>query len=96
MGEGVALGADLDWKFSCNELPLSEDPQVILICSDGVFEATDESGESFGKPRVYELLDSISEVESERAVNRIIGEIQSFVRAESLEDDITVVVVKTG
>ena len=48
-GEGLALGADPDWKFSCNELELSEDPQVILICSDGVFEATNEAGESFGK-----------------------------------------------
>ncbi|MBT8330573.1 MAG: SpoIIE family protein phosphatase [Desulfofustis sp.] len=96
MGEGVALGADLDWKFSCNELPLSEDPQVILICSDGVFEATNESGESFGKQRVYQLLESITELESEKAVNRIIGKIQSFIKAESLDDDITVVVLKTG
>ena len=95
-GEGVALGADLDWRFSCNELPLSEDPQVILICSDGVFEATNESGESFGKPRVYKLLNSITELESEKAVNRIIGEIQSFIKAESLDDDITVVVLRSG
>ena len=96
MGEGVALGADLDWKFSCSELPLSEDPQVILICSDGVFEATNESGESFGKQRVYQLLQGITGLESEKAVNRIIGEIQSFIRATSLDDDITVVVLKTG
>jgi sigma-B regulation protein RsbU (phosphoserine phosphatase) len=95
-GEGIALGADLDWNFSCNELPLPEDPQVILICSDGVFEATNESGESFGKPRVYKLLDSITELESEKAVNRIIGEIQSFIKAESLHDDITVVVLRSG
>jgi sigma-B regulation protein RsbU (phosphoserine phosphatase) len=95
-GEGVALGVDLDWKFSSNELPLSEDPVVILICSDGVFEATNESGESFGKQRVYQLLQSINELESEKAVNRIIGEIQSFIKAESLDDDITVVVLRTG
>ena len=95
MGKGVALGADPDWKFSGNELTLSDDPQVILICSDGVFEATNESGESFGKQRVYELLESITELESEKAVNRIIGEIQSFVRATSLDDDITVVVLRT-
>ena len=95
-GEGVALGVDLDWNFSCNALPLSEDPQIILICSDGVFEATNESGESFGKPRVYKLLDSIADLDSEKAVNRIIGEIQSFVKAASLDDDITVVVMRTG
>jgi sigma-B regulation protein RsbU (phosphoserine phosphatase) len=95
-GEGVALGADLNWKFSGNELELSEDPQVILICSDGVFEATNEAGESFGKPRVYKFLDSITELESENAVNRLIGEIQSFIKAASLNDDITVVVLRIG
>ena len=96
MGEGVALGVDPDWKFSCTELPLSEEPQVILICSDGVFEATNEFGESFGRQRIYQLLESITELESEKAVNRIIGEIQSFVKATSLADDITVVVLRSG
>ena len=95
-GEGVALGVDLDWKFSCNELPLSEDPQMILICSDGIFEATNDSGDIFGKQRVYELLPDIIELESEKAVNHVIGEIQSFVKAASLDDDITVAVMRIG
>ncbi len=96
MGDGVALGVDLDWKFAANELALSEDPQVILICSDGVFEATNEFGQSFGKARVYHLLKSITELESEKAVNRVIGEIQAFVKAASLDDDISVVVLRIG
>lgn len=94
IGEGVALGVDLDWKFTCNELLPSEDPLVILICSDGIFEATNESGEPFGKQRVYELLQGITTLESEKAVNRIIGKIQSFVQTATLDDDITVAVLR--
>lgn len=93
-GEGVALGVDLDWKFTCNELLLSEDPQAILICSDGIFEATNEAGEPFGKQRVHELLQGITKLESENAVNRIIGKIQSFVKAAPINDDITIVVLR--
>jgi phosphoserine phosphatase RsbU/P len=93
-GEGVALGVDLDYKFTCNELLLSEDPQAILLCSDGIFEATNEAGEPFGKQRVYELLQGVTKLESEKAVNRIIGEIQSFVKAAPINDDITIVFLR--
>lgn len=93
-GEGVALGVDPDWKISCNELPLTAGPHTILICSDGIFEATNESGEPFGKLRVYELFPEIKELESEQAVNRIIDEIQSFVKGAALDDDVTVAVLR--
>ena len=95
-GEGVALGVDPDWNISCNELPLAAEPHMVVICSDGIFEATNEAGEPFGKQRVYELLPGITELESEKAVNRIIGEIQSFVKAATLDDDITVAVLSTS
>lgn len=92
-GEGVALGVDPDWHISCNELPVAEEPHMVVICSDGIFEATNEAGEPFGKQRVYEMLPGLTELDSEKAVNRIIGEIQSFVKAATLDDDITVAVL---
>lgn len=94
-GEGVALGVDLDCKYVCTELPLAEVPQTILICSDGIFEATNESGEQFGKQRIYQLLPDIKNLTSEKTVNHIIGEIQSFVKGVPLDDDITVAVLRT-
>ena len=95
-GAGVALGVDPDWNSVSNELPLTEVPQVILICSDGIFEATNEYGEPFGKQRIYELLPDITELSSEKAANRIIQEIQSFVKETTLHDDITVAVLRTS
>lgn len=95
-GEGVALGVDLDCKYVCNELPLAEVPQTIVICSDGIFEATNESGEQYGKQRIYQLLPDINHLTSEQTVNRIIGELQSFVKGAPLDDDLTVAVLRTG
>lgn len=95
-GAGVALGVDPDWNSVSNELPLTEVPQVILICSDGIFEATNEYGEPFGKQRIYELLPDITELSSEKAANRIIQEIQSFVKETTQHDDITVAVLRTS
>ncbi len=95
-GEGVALGVDPDWEYVCNELQLHEVPLTIVICSDGIFEATNESGEQFGRKRVHELLPDLVNLTSETAVNHIICEIQSFVKGAALDDDITVAVLKIG
>ena len=95
-GKGVALGVDPEWKYSCNELSLGEEPHVVLICSDGIFEATSKSGEVFGKQRVCDLFTRITDVNSDKAVDLIIEEIQSFVEGAALDDDITVAVLRIG
>ena len=95
-GSGVAIGVDPDWQYVCNELQLKELPQAIVICSDGIFEATNGAGEQFGKQRVLGLLPQIVNFPSEKAVNRIILEIQSFVEGTALDDDITVAVLRLG
>lgn len=95
-GKGVALGVDPEWKYSCNELSLGEEPHVVLICSDGIFEATNKSGEVFGKQRVCDLFTRITDVNSDKAVDLIIEEIQSFVEGAALDDDITVAVLRIG
>jgi len=95
-GDGVALGVDPQWRYVCNELPLTKLPQTVVICSDGIFEATNEAGEAFGKQRIYELLPDLVKLPSEKAVNRIIGEIQAFVQGSALADDITVAVIRIG
>ncbi len=88
------MGVDPDWKFVCNQSPQESVPRTIVICSDGIFEATNRSGKQFGKQGVYELLPEIVEMSSEKAVSRIIEEIQSHVKGVALDDDITVVVIK--
>ena len=94
-GEGVALGVDPSWIYKCNEFSLKDDPQVILICSDGVFEAVNGAGEHFGKQRVHELLTSIVDLSTETAVDHIMSEIQFFTKGTALEDDITVAVLRS-
>ena len=66
-----------------------------MICSDGVFEAVNVSGEHFGKQRVHELLTSIVDLPPETAVDHIMSEIEFFTKGTALEDDITVAVLRS-
>ena len=95
-GEGIALGVDPSWRYECAEFALASEPQVILICSDGVFEAVNGAGEHFGKQRVHELLTSIVDMPTETAVDHIMREIEFFTRGTTLEDDITVAVFRSA
>ncbi len=93
-GKGVALGVVSDWEFTSNELPLDDVPHVILVCSDGIFEATNKSGEVFGKQRVCELFANITDLPSDKIVDLIIDEIKSFVEGAAIDDDMTVAVIR--
>jgi len=93
-GEGVALGVDPRLMFTCNETVLEIDPQLILIGSDGVFEATNESGKQFGKNRVQKLLADTRTLNPEKIINRLIDDIQSYTNGAPLADDVTLVVLK--
>ena len=44
------------WSFEYNELPVSDEDQLILIGSDGAWEVENASGEQFGKERIREIL----------------------------------------
>ena len=93
-GGGIALGIDPDFGFTCNETDLENGPQLILICSDGVFEALNRSGEQFGKNRVEELLAATRDQQPETIIDSIIDSIQSFTDGVSFSDDLTLVIIK--
>lgn len=93
-GDGIALGVDPDWRFESNEISVRDEAHVVLICSDGVFEATNEYGEQFSRNRVQQLFLSRANSKPEIIINFIIDEIQSFTNEAPLTDDITLTIVK--
>ncbi len=93
-GGGVALGIDPDVKFTCNDTGMEDESQLILICSDGVFEALNRSGEPFGKNRVEELLTVTRDQPPETIIDSIMNSVQSFTEGVSFSDDLTLVIVK--
>lgn len=93
-GEGLVLGYDSDWVYQENSIAVSGQELVILLGSDGVWEAENMEGEKFGRQRLQELLADNSHRTSEEITTIITGEVTRFRGKRPQADDITLVVVK--
>lgn len=55
-GESIPLGADGSWVYAQNTKAGSLKEQIILIGTDGIWEASNPDGEMFGKNRLQGLI----------------------------------------
>ena len=94
-GEGIALGINNEFSYEENSMDLSCEKKLILLASDGVWDAENLLGERFGKERVELLIGKFHDVAAEEIVNKITNEIASFQNGAPQNDDITLVVIKT-
>ena len=67
---------------------------VVLLCSDGIFEARDAAGEEFGVGRVQEIVRAHRDRAAVDLVAIALQRVREFVGTGPQEDDITLVVVK--
>ena len=95
-GNGVALGVDAEVNFEYNEQTLTREEQLILIGSDGAWEVENAAGEQFGKERIRQILAATSDLQPEAILQAIVEAIFEFRGKTPQNDDITLVVVKTG
>ena len=92
-GAGLALGVDEDWEFedfSRTVMP----GQIVLLTTDGIFEAHNTAGEMFGKDRFKEVVRKNSSLEAEGIRKSVFEAVTEFRGAEPQEDDITLVILK--
>jgi len=69
---------------------------LLVICSDGVTEATDLAGEMFGETRVKDLLGSSAGQPPEEVSRRLVAAVHDYVGTAPQSDDITLTVVRFG
>lgn len=93
-GPGIALGVDAAFRFEeqCRVDP--EPGQIILLGTDGIWEARSPKGEMFGKERIYALLREHKNKQSSRIVEEILQALQEFQQGAAVEDDVTLIVIK--
>ena len=94
-GHGLALGVDAEWIFEYNELPVSDEEQLIFIGSDGAWEVENAEGEQFGKERIKQILSKNSGLQPNEILQSILEAIARFRGEIPQNDDITLVLVKT-
>jgi sigma-B regulation protein RsbU (phosphoserine phosphatase) len=93
-GDGMALGVDSEAEYQENVIEGLTKGQILLMGTDGLWEAQNESGEMFGKERLKALVRKHAEDSSKDLINAIINSLRDFQGTVRPEDDVTLVVVK--
>ena len=65
----------------------------LVVYSDGVSEATNDSDEPFGEPRLVEAIRRPSGARAEEVCHRVLDTVEGFSRGHQQTDDMTLVVV---
>lgn len=68
--------------------------EVVLIYSDGIYEATNKEGVYYGKERLKSLLSHNRGLSSDKIKAVLLADFESFYQDQELKDDITLVVLK--
>ncbi|WP_320171852.1 SpoIIE family protein phosphatase [Maridesulfovibrio sp.] len=93
-GEGIVLGAFEDSEYLENCCAELEDGQILVLGTDGIWEASDKDGELFGKERLWKVIDLKKNSSAQSIVSGIFAAVQDFTGRSKQEDDLTVVVIK--
>ena len=92
--DGLALGIEPGMSYSTREVPLAPG-DVLALCSDGLVEGRDKTGEMFGTCRLSRQLQGLAgESAQEIADQLVLGAARYAVGNEDQADDRTVVVIK--
>jgi phosphoserine phosphatase RsbU/P len=94
MGKGLPMGVDEHLKYEENGKIGIPEGQVLIIGTDGIWEARGPDGKMFGKDRLYKILRQKSAFGAEKILNEIMSTLKDFKNGLPLEDDATLVVIR--
>lgn len=93
-GQGIALGIDEEYIYQQQENEQLLRDQVLVLTTDGIFEARNHDGEMFGKQRLKSIVRQDHSKSSKDILDRIMLEHARFTYGVDREDDLTLVIVK--
>ena len=89
-----ALGIDREEESLSATAVALEKGDLVLLLSDGIFEARSPGDEEFGEQRMLEIVRRERERPAVEIIQILMDEVRRFIQADVLQDDMTVVVVK--
>jgi sigma-B regulation protein RsbU (phosphoserine phosphatase) len=90
-GLPVGISAETDYQESFREIAAG---QIILIGTDGIWEACNSRSEMFGKRRFQEVIRRTAGAAPQDILESILREVKEFCHPLQAADDITLVVIK--
>jgi sigma-B regulation protein RsbU (phosphoserine phosphatase) len=93
-GKGIPLGIDDHYPYQVNRKTGLAQGQMIVLGTDGIWEARNRAGEIYGRPRFCDLIRRHAARAAAAIVDAVVEDINAFQKGIKAEDDITLVVVK--
>jgi sigma-B regulation protein RsbU (phosphoserine phosphatase) len=94
VGQDIPLGVDARWSYNLLSDQLA--PGILLLGTDGIWEAMNVDTLMFGKDRLYQVLEKSLHASPQQITSRIFEKIEEFTGAAEVEDDRTVVIARFG
>lgn len=89
----LPLGVFEDAEYEETQREIAPE-QIILIATDGIWEARNRSGEMFGKGRIHDIIRQYASASADEIQMAIFESLKNFQKGQKLEDDMTMVVIK--
>jgi len=95
-GPGLVLGIDNEYNYVTNRKEGLKEGQIIVLGTDGIWEAQNPEGKMFGKEAIYRIIRENADAEANALLDVIIDSLDHFRDGFKLQDDVTLIVVKIG
>jgi sigma-B regulation protein RsbU (phosphoserine phosphatase) len=92
-GPGLPLGVFEDTRYQSMTREIQAG-QIIIIGTDGVWEATNSDGLFFGKDRFKEVIRAHHQDGAEKILAHVFKELDTFTGNGNKPDDVTLVIIK--
>jgi sigma-B regulation protein RsbU (phosphoserine phosphatase) len=93
-GPGMALGVDPEWPYTVQEAKGLQAGDIVLIGTDGIWEAFNGDGAMFGKAAVKKILRAMRDQPAGVILAAVFDAVASHVGETKIADDMTLIVVK--
>ena len=93
-GEDIPLGVEESWQYHEYYMDMPSPGQVILIGTDGAWEAHNPAGEMFGAERIQQIIRDNTDRSAQDILTAIADAVHEFADSAIQEDDVTLVVIK--
>jgi sigma-B regulation protein RsbU (phosphoserine phosphatase) len=94
VGPGMALGVKADGCYEVDQLQGLSKGQIILLGTDGIWEAQNRKGSRMGKDPVYDVIREHAAESAPDILQAVFDCLETFQQGAKREDDITAVIVK--
>lgn len=93
-GNDIPLGVEETWQYTEHRMSLPAPGQILLIGTDGAWEARNPSGEMFGTERIAEIVRENRDQSAREIMDAVCDTVLQFADRDQQEDDLTLVVIK--